>query len=139
MAGGYSEDHLKAIRSFGLSVGDLPLFVEMGGFWTRWREIGLTDADLYILQVTLALRPAIGDVVSGTNGVRKARFAAPGSGKGKSGAYRVFYLNLPEHEIVVLVGVLDKAEKGNLTKAHRNAIAAAVARIKAELDRRSQP
>jgi len=134
---GRRDEHQKAIRSTGHPVDSLPTFLEIPGFWDRWREFGLTDDDLHLLQLTLAARPEIGDVVPGTNGVRKMRFAAPGSGKGKSGSARVFYLNTA-FGVVVLGDVLAKSESSNLSKAERNDLAAAVARIKADLQQRSK-
>lgn len=131
----YGDDHRKAIGAFHLPAESLPRFVEVDAFRARWKAADLTDADLHVLQLTLAAHPAAGDVVSGTNGVRKVRFAAPGSGRGKSGSYRVLYLNIVEHEVVFLLSVLAKNERANLTKAERNEIARWVGELKADLDR----
>lgn len=87
----------------------------------------------------LAARPAAGAVVAGTNGVRKLRFTAPGSGRGKSGAFRVFYLPLAEHDVIFLVVTLSKNERENLTKAERNAIAKLAAVVKAKLAQEREP
>lgn len=114
---------------------DLPRFVEVAGFIAEWTGLGLTDADLHVLQSVLAARPAAGAVVAETNGVRKIRYTAPGSGRGKSGSFRIFYLPLAEHDVIFLVVTLSKNERENLTKAERNAIAKLASVIKAGLDK----
>lgn len=92
----------------------------------------------HILQMAVASGPTTGTVVAGTNGVRKVRFAAPGENVGKSGAYRAFYLNLAEHGVVILMSVLAKNEKGNLSKAQRNDLAAVVAQLRTEFENGSR-
>lgn len=49
----------------------------------------LDDADLAVLQRTLAANPEAGDLVPGTRGVRKLRWTRPGMGK--RGGLRVLY------------------------------------------------
>ncbi|WP_337174833.1 hypothetical protein [Paludisphaera sp.] len=129
----YSDEHRKELASHDPPVDELPRFVEVPGFISEWTGLGLTDADLHVLQAVLAARPAAGAVVPGTNGVRKVRFAAPGSGRGKSGSFRVFYLPIAEHDVIILVVTLSKNERENLTKSERNAIAKLAAVIKAQL------
>ncbi|QEH32273.1 Toxin HigB-2 [Aquisphaera giovannonii] len=130
----FSDDHLKVIRSYRLTPGPLATFIEIGAFTSQWEQLGLTDADRYVLQLSILAQPSAGLVVAGTNGIRKIRFNPPGSGRGKSGAYRVFYLYAIEHQLVFLLGVLSKTEKANLTKAQRNALAGLVIRIKSSLE-----
>jgi hypothetical protein len=79
--------------------------------------------------------PSRPPVIQGTGGLRKIRFTEPGSGRGKSGAYRVCYAYFPEFGTVALVVIFGKNEKDNLTKADRNAISAVIARYRAELER----
>jgi len=111
----------------------LPSFVETAAFTAQWARLGLADHDLRALQVALLANTTIGAVVAGTNGVRKMRFAAPGSARGKSGAYRVFYLNVPEHGHIALWGVIDKSVDENLTPADRKLLASRVVAYKARL------
>jgi len=49
----------------------------------------LSDEEYSALQWMLRARPDAGKVVSGSGGLRKLRWAAPG--RGKSGGYRVIY------------------------------------------------
>ena len=72
----------------------------------------------------IAANPHFGDIIPGTGGVRKIRWAA--GGKGKRGGARVIYyfrdLNMP----VFLLAVYAKGEKLNLTMAEREAMSVLV-------------
>lgn len=138
MRGGYDDDHLKALRSIDLPPEPSPSFLEVPPFGARWTRLRLTDADLHVLQNMILANPSAGVVVPGTNGLRKLRFAPPGSGRGKSGSYRVLYLNAPAHGLVALWAVLDKTESANFTKAQREILAARAAAFLAALDSRSR-
>lgn len=66
----------------------------------------------------IASNPMAGDLMPGTGGARKVRFAA--RGKGKSGGYRVITYYAAEDVPVFLLDVYAKGEKVNLTQAERN-------------------
>ena len=76
----------------------------------------------------LAAAPESGDLVQGTGGLRKIRFAL--EGKGKSGSVRVIYYFHNESMPLFLLTVFAKNEKDNLTKAERNQLAKAVETLK---------
>lgn len=126
------------IRDFDLPRERLALAVEFEPFASRWRALGLTDDDLHVLQLLILRDPDAGVVAPGTNGLRKIRFAAPGSGRGKSGGFRIYYLNALEHGCLVLWAVLSKSERADLTKADRNAIAKRVTAVKDYLKARAE-
>lgn len=134
----YSEEHFKAIRSYDIPGTPTPLFVEIEPFGARWARFGLSDADLHVLQAAVLAGPEAGVVVPGTNGLRKIRFTSPSSGRGKSGAYRVFYLNIVDHGVIALWAVIAKGEAGNLTKAERQILAARVAAFRKFLEMRDR-
>lgn len=62
----------------------------------------LTDEDLAALQIAIMCRPRAGDLISGTGGLRKLRFAPGGWKSGKSGALRVCYVFLEKYGMVLL-------------------------------------
>ncbi len=62
-----------------------------------------------------------GDVMAGTGGVRKIRFAHQ-SGKGKSGASRVVYLVIDEFGYIHLLDIFEKNVKSNLSQGEKNEI-----------------
>jgi len=62
-------------------------FVETSIFTRQWKELGLDDDNLSKLQSHLMKNPYAGDIIVGTGGARKIRFALPHGGK--SGGSRI--------------------------------------------------
>jgi hypothetical protein len=60
--------------------------VETPAFLGDARALGLSDRQRLAIVTWIAANPEAGDVIEGTGGARKVRFA--GKGKGKSGGYR---------------------------------------------------
>ena len=56
-------------------------FKETPWFTKRWAEIGFDDEALRSLQNMIMHHPEAGDLITGTGGVRKLRFAFLGRGK----------------------------------------------------------
>jgi hypothetical protein len=108
---------------------DAPRFVSIASFDRRWTSFGLDDDDLRKLEMLIQADPDGPPLVKGTGGLRKIRFAPPGSGRGKSGSYRIGYAHFPNPGIVLLLGVWAKNETSNLSQAERNAVATALARF----------
>jgi len=69
----------------------------------------------------LAAHPAAGDIMQGTGGIRKLRWAA--HGKGKSGGVRVIYYFHNKSMPIFLLTLFGKGEKSNLSKSERNELA----------------
>lgn len=63
----------------------------------------------------IAANPTAGDVIPGSEGARKVRWARPGTGK--SGGARIIYFNLAEDEVVLLIAVYPKAERSTMRPA----------------------
>ena len=72
----------------------------------------------------LAAHPKAGDLMEGTGGVRKLRWAR--SGAGKSGGVRVVYYVHSEAMPLYLLTVFAKNERANLSRGERNDLAALV-------------
>ena len=66
----------------------------------------------------LSVHPMSGDVMQGTGGIRKLRWAA--QGRGKSGGVRVIYYYHNGSIPLFLLTVFGKGEKANLSKTERN-------------------
>jgi mRNA-degrading endonuclease RelE of RelBE toxin-antitoxin system len=99
-------------------------FVETKLF-TRLIDDLLSDEEFAALQLSLAVNPDAGDVIKGTGGVRKLRWA--GSGRGKRGGLRViYYLRLQNGQIWLLT-VYAKNVKDSIP-------ASILKKIKEELD-----
>jgi hypothetical protein len=100
--------------------------------WKHWR---LDDNDLRALERQLLDNPMSGKVMRNTGGVRKARFAPPSRGSGKSGAYHVCYFYVPDHEIVFFVLIFPKSEQPNLTPEQEKACRLLAKEIKGALNK----
>lgn len=103
-------------------------FVETNEFRRRWTKLGFGDEDLRELQAYLLEHPDAGDVMQGTGGVRKLRWARPG--RGKSGGARTIYLDLADRHTTWLITVFGKNEQANLSAEERNEVRIFVKRIK---------
>lgn len=71
-------------------------FIELPIFKSRWEALGLNEEDLLRLQIELLADLKAGDVMQGTGGVRKMRFAF--EHRGKSGGVRVIYVDFEVYE-----------------------------------------
>ena len=95
--------------------------VETAPFIAAARAARLSGGEIDRIIDHLARRPDAGDVIQGTGGARKVRFA--GRGKGKSGGYRVITFYSGGDFPVFLLTVFAKGERAELSKAERNALA----------------
>jgi hypothetical protein len=107
------------------------LFVETTVFTRRIAALGL-DADLRQLQAKLLAHPETGATDAGTGGLRKVRMGAAARGQGKRGGARVHYLWLPAHEVIYLVFVYGKHERGQLDAHQKRQVKAVVEQIRQE-------
>lgn len=106
-------------------------FVMMPVFDKQWKYMNLTDDDLKTLQEQLLINPKLGDVMQGTGGLRKMRFAFKGRGKSSSG--RVLYVDFFVAEKIYLIFAYPKNEKDNLSKEERNNIKKLIEKIEKTL------
>ena len=87
-------------------------FVETPVF-TRALQGHLDDERYRQLQIALILRPEQGLVIPGSGGLRKVRWAAPGTGK--RGGLRVIYYWAAREEAFYMLYVYAKSDQGDLT------------------------
>ena len=110
------------------------LFVELPAF-ERHRSTYLDDDAFSRLQNALMKNPEAGEVIEGTGGLRKMRFADTRRGKGKRGGLRVIYYWWTAGPQFWLYTLYDKDEAADLTPKERTALKSM---IKAELAARSR-
>jgi len=79
---------------------------------------GLSDDEHDSIVRRIAEDPTRGDVISGTGGARKVRFA--GRGKGKSGGYRIVTYFAASDVPVLLLALINKGERADLSQSERN-------------------
>jgi hypothetical protein len=94
--------------------------IETPAYLASAKDEGLTDDEREAIVLHLAANPDAGDVMAGTGGARKLRFA--GRGKGKSGGYRIITFYADADIPVFLLDVFSKGTQANLSKAERNAL-----------------
>jgi hypothetical protein len=80
------------------------------------------------LQQYLADKPRVGDLVRGSGGIRKARWALPG--KGKSGGVRVMYYWQVEEDQIFMLFLFSKGERSDLTDTQLKDLAKVVKELK---------
>ena len=107
-------------------------FVELPAF-ERYRAEYLDDDGFRALQATLMTDAQAGDVIEGTGGLRKLRFADQRRGKGRRGGLRVIYFWWEAGAQFWLFTLFDKDETADLTPQQRRALKVIV---KEELDAR---
>ena len=99
----------------------------------RYRPGYMDDAGFARLQQYLMANPEAGDLIEGSGGLRKLRFADARRGKGKRGGLRVIYYLWAEGPQFWLYTLYDKDETSDLTPKERKALKTM---IKAELEAR---
>jgi len=92
----------------------------------------IAEAVLSAIQSDLFQNPERGRLVPGLGGVRKARTADPGRGKGKRGGLRYLYLYVVRKEHIHLLHLFDKNEQEDLRAAERDDLRRLAAWIKGQ-------
>ena len=72
----------------------------------------LSDDDYFRLQAELVRNPKAGNVIRGSGGVRKLRWAAVG--RGKRGGYRVIYFIRHSKGVIWMLTIYPKSEKDSI-------------------------
>ena len=102
--------------------GTLFTFYETPIFSKRLDKLASMEV-LFDLQNDLIADPKLGDVISDTNGVRKARVADKKNNRGKSGSFRYIYLYLEKAEIIYLLMFYAKNEQDDLSSDEKKIVA----------------
>ena len=88
----------------------------------------LADDDYSALQLFLVRDPAAGDVIPGSGGFRKLRWADPRRRKGKRGGLRVIYYYFVGDNQIWFMTLYGKDEVADLTPDEKRALKTAVER-----------
>ena len=100
-------------------------FIEAPAF-TRNLSAYLADDEYLRLQRRLAEDPAAGDLMPGTGGFRKFRWADPRRGKGRRGGLRIIYYYFLADEQIWLMTLYNKNEASDLTAQQKKSLRAAL-------------
>jgi hypothetical protein len=110
-----------ALTDYGGSVYEeavVHTVIETPAFLASAADEGISEEERTAMVAYIAAHPTAGEIIKGTGGARKLRFA--GRGKGKSGGYRVITFHADEDIPVFLLDVYAKDSQANLSKAQRN-------------------
>jgi hypothetical protein len=100
-------------------------FIEAPAFTRQVHEY-LDDESYGALQERLVANPNSGDVMPGTGGFRKMRWADPGRGKGRRGGLRIIYFYFESERQLWLMTLYGKNEAADLTPREKKALKAAL-------------
>jgi mRNA-degrading endonuclease RelE of RelBE toxin-antitoxin system len=100
-------------------------FIEAPAF-TRHLSRYLDDERYRGLQESLAITPELGDVMPGTGGFRKLRWADSRRGKGRRGGLRIIYYWFDDQNQIWLMTVYNKNEAVDLTPEQRKNLKTAI-------------
>jgi len=92
--------------------------IETPSFLIDCRNAGLFDDEISGIVAAISLDPMSGDLIPGTGGARKLRIA--GRGKGKSGGYRTISYFAGDDVPVLLLALINKGERADLSQTERN-------------------
>lgn len=104
----------------------LTTVTELPEYIRRANEL-LNEAERKAIIDYLAAHPRSGDIMEGTGGIRKLRWAR--GDKGKSGGVRIIYYYHHQRIPLYLLTVFGKNENANVTKSERNELAKLVAML----------
>jgi hypothetical protein len=110
------------------------VFIESRAFNRRLLALGNESSEkvLSAIQADLLDDPERGRVVQGLGGIRKARAADPGRGKGKRGGLRYLYLYVVTKDHIHLLHLFDKDEQEDLEPSERDDLRRLAAWIKGQ-------
>ena len=101
-------------------------FIEAPAF-TRCLSDYLSDDGFRELQHKLGANPELGNVMPGTGGFRKVRWADARRGKGRRGGLRIIYYHCKPDNQIWLMTLYDKSEATDLTAKEKKALKAWIA------------
>ena len=118
--------------TYSLHVKTRPITVAETQAFVRAAEKIWSEDERAELVDYVAHNPEAGDVIPGSGGVRKLRWARPGSGK-RGGARVVYFYYRPDCPLYLLLAYA-KAQASDLSADEKKAVAAFAAVIKATVD-----
>lgn len=95
--------------------------------FTRYLRDYLADEEYLDLQNLLAKHPELGNIMPGTGGFRKLRWADQRRGKGRRGGLRIIYYYFLAEQQIWLMTLYGKDEAADLTPGEKKSLREAIA------------
>lgn len=105
-------------------------FVYVKNFDQQWKQYGLGAAEQRELELQLLMDPGQGAVITGTGGLRKMRFSPESENQGKSGSYRIIYLDIQTASHTVLLLIYAKNQQATLKSDQKKILKQLVDQLK---------
>jgi len=81
--------------------------------FTKLITMLISDEEYHLLQLQLSVRPESGEIIRGSGGIRKARWA--GSGRGKRGGIPAIYYFIKEDDQIYMLYAYQKSKRDDLS------------------------
>ena len=92
-------------------------FVYVPTFEKSWKQLNLSEKELRVLENLILEKPNIGEIIQGTGGLRKMRFAI--GNRGKSHSIRILYIDFSYYEKTYFLFAYPKNELENITETQK--------------------
>lgn len=110
---------------------------EIDPFDATARRAGLSDQERAELIAFLAANPQAGDVIPGTGGLRKLRWAR--TGEGKRGGYRAIYYFFTDEVPIYLLAIYAKNQQVDLSAQQKRRLSELAVELKASARKAVRP
>lgn len=110
---------------------------EVDPFDATARRAGVSDDERAELIQFLAANPEAGDLIQGTGGLRKLRWAR--TGKGKRGGYRAIYYFFTSEVPIYLLAIYAKNQQVDLSAVQKARLTELAAELKANARKVARP
>ena len=107
------------------------LFRWLSIYESKAQKLRITGEVERSFEADILKNPEKGAILKHTGGVRKVRVGE--EGRGKSGSYRFFYLDLPHVERTYVMYVIAKGGQENISRDEEKLLRALVERVKQEV------
>ena len=112
---------LRQIRRWRIVAPEVLRFIETPVFTEDVVQI-LTDSEYAELQAALLLQPDLGELMPGTGGLRKMRWAFPSQGRGKRGGIRIIYYWYVSDALIYLLMGYPKSKREDLSAQQKQTL-----------------
>ena len=92
--------------------------VETPTYLNQAKRAGVSADELDAMAMYIAGNPVCGDLIPGTGGARKVRFAP--AGRGKRGGYRIIHFFAADDVPIFLLAIISKGQRADLAQSEKN-------------------